>query len=81
MFDQIFAPKKNISLEKGILAEKKIELIKDQILGDQAVRNANTDKTIERVQKEQESYLARLDEKKKKELKAKAIETKRYLDM
>eukprot|EP00347_Sterkiella_histriomuscorum_P009483 403341038 len=81
MFDQIFAQKKNISLEKGKIAEKKIELIKDQIVGDQAQRNAKIDRTIERVQKEQESYLAKLEEQKKKELKQKEIETKRYLDL
>ena len=34
MFGPLFAEKKNISLEKGIIAERKIELIKDQILGD-----------------------------------------------
>ena len=37
--------------------------------------------TIERVQKEHESYLTKLEEQKKKELKAKELETKKYLDL
>lgn len=39
------------------------------------------DRTIERVQKEQESYLTKLEEQKRKELKQKEIETKKYLDL
>ena len=39
------------------------------------------ERTIERVQKEHESYLTKLEEQKKKELKSKELQTKQYLDM
>ena len=47
MFGPLFAEKKNISLEKGLIAERKIELIKDQIIGDQYKRQAHMEKSIE----------------------------------
>lgn len=68
-------------MERGQIAERKIELIKDQIIGDQAKRNAHMEKTIERVRQEQDSYLAKLEEQKKRELKQKELETKKYLDL
>ena len=47
MFGPLFAEKKNISLEKGLIAERKIELIKDQIMGDSLKRQAHMEKSIE----------------------------------
>jgi hypothetical protein len=35
MFQNLFAEKKHISYEKREITDKKIELIKDQIIGDQ----------------------------------------------
>lgn len=52
LFQQLFAERRHVSYEKRAIADKVVELMKDQMMGDGERRQQQFEKTIEKVVKD-----------------------------
>jgi hypothetical protein len=68
-------------MEKSLENDKRLELIKDKIVGDQEARKQIVEQQTTKVQKERNEHLQKMEEKKRKEMKDREIDTKKFLDL
>jgi hypothetical protein len=83
MFNQLFAEKKNISYEKRAEADKKVALISEalQQSNPQERRQRALEASLEKAQLERQRAEQALEQAKRKALKDRELETKKYLDL
>ena len=67
----LFTEKRNIAMEKRILIDRKVELIKDKMLDGHDKKDLQIQKSIEQVQRERTKQDQLNDDIKRKEHKAK----------